>query len=97
MRNAILFIIFLIFSFFINVVFYYISDDYRQFLKNVKSDSNISVDDSFLYLNKENLIKESSDFLYEEDYGIVKPSIENDIIFSKTDNSKTQVKSSVNL
>lgn len=52
MRNTILFIIFLIFSFLINVIFYYISADYRFFLKNLK--------------NNELTIEEQSDFLNDD-------------------------------
>ncbi|MDF1682975.1 MAG: hypothetical protein P1U46_04675 [Patescibacteria group bacterium] len=41
MRNIILFMIFLIISFFVNVLFYYVSEDYRFFLKNIKTDEKI--------------------------------------------------------
>lgn len=46
MRNAILFLIFLILSFSINIVFYYVSEDYRDFLKNLKNDNNVVNNDS---------------------------------------------------
>ncbi|MDD3794242.1 MAG: hypothetical protein PHI37_05485 [Candidatus Gracilibacteria bacterium] len=94
MRNAILFIIFLIFSFFINVVFYYISDDYRLFLKNIKNDSNISkIDDSFLPIKSQEIEKID---IIDNDIEIVKPSDENDVIFNNTDN-KVQIKSGISL
>lgn len=41
MRNLILFLIFLILSFSVNILFYYVSDDYRNFLKQIKNDDNI--------------------------------------------------------
>jgi hypothetical protein len=99
MRNAILFIIFLIFSFFINVVFYYISDDYRLFLKNIKNDSDISkIENSSLSLNNENNEKKDINIeLLDDDIEFIKPNNENDIIFNKSDNNKVQIKSSINL
>lgn len=97
MRNAILFIIFLIFSFFINVVFYYISDDYRQFLKEIKTDSSISnIDDSLISSSENNVPIKSNDFNIDDSFEIVKPSNENDVIFNKIDD-KVQIKSSINL
>jgi len=102
MRNAILFIIFLIFSFFINVVFYYISDDYRQFLKEIKTDSSISnIDNSLISPSKNNTPIKSNDFNnqdsnIDDSFEIVKPSNENDVIFNKIDD-KVQIKSSINL
>jgi len=96
MRNAILFIIFLIFSFFINVIFYYISDDYRLFLKNIKNDSNISkLEDSFLSSNIE---KNTTNIeLLDEKIEVIKSNNQNDIIFNKADNNKVQIKSSISL
>ena len=50
MRNTILFIIFLIFSFLINVIFYYISADYRFFLKNLKK-NELTIEEQSNFLN----------------------------------------------
>ena len=50
MRNTILFIIFLIFSFLINVIFYYISADYRFFLKNLKK-NELTIEEQSDFLN----------------------------------------------
>ena len=41
MRKIIIFIIFLISTFIINLIFYFISDDYRFFLKKIKNTDNI--------------------------------------------------------
>ncbi len=43
MRNLILLLIFLILSFSVNILFYYISEDYRNFLKQLKNQENIEV------------------------------------------------------
>lgn len=43
MRNLILFLIFLILSFSVNIIFYYISEDYRNFLKQLKNQENIEI------------------------------------------------------
>ncbi|NVP17636.1 hypothetical protein HUU51_02860 [Candidatus Gracilibacteria bacterium] len=108
MRNAILFIIFLIFSFFINVVFYYISDDYRLFLKNIKNDSNISkIDDSFLSIKNNFSDTQDSTSItndsiiideieIDDSIELVKINNENDNIFDKNTN-KVEIKNSVNL
>lgn len=75
MRNTILFLIFLILSFSINIIFYYVSEDYRNFLKNLKNeknivslDSNINISDDFIIDNSfinnwENLIEDLSNNL----------------------------------
>lgn len=108
MRNAILFIIFLIFSFFINVIFYYISDDYRLFLKNIKNDSNISkIDDSFLSIKNNFSDTQDSTSItndsiiideieIDDSIELVKINNENDNIFDKNTN-KVEIKNSVNL
>jgi hypothetical protein len=41
MRKIIIFIIFLISIFIINLIFYFISDDYRFFIKKIKNTDNI--------------------------------------------------------
>lgn len=56
MRNTILFLIFLILSFSINIVFYYVSEDYRDFLKNLKNDNNVVNIDSSSLINDDFLI-----------------------------------------
>lgn len=103
MRNAILFIIFLIFSFLINVIFYYISDDYRYFLKNIKSDNSIltEIDNSFYKSNsseKDNQsIEVTDDFLLDNNIEIVETNKENENVFDKLDWKKVEVKSNISL
>ena len=105
MRNAILFIIFLIFSFLINVVFYYISEDYRNFLKDFKNDkysynSKESLDNNFYdsEWNDESSNNTNNDnILLEDNLEVVKTNNENNIIFNKLDNNKTQIKNNINL
>lgn len=74
MRSIILFMIFLILSFFLNVIFYYVSEDYRFFLKNVKTDENIITDTVDNKLNNEKITNpdneiysDSEDLSLEED------------------------------
>lgn len=74
MRSIILFMIFLILSFFLNVIFYYVSEDYRFFLKNVKTDENIITDTVDNKLNNEKITNldneiysDSVDLSLEED------------------------------
>lgn len=72
MRNTILFIIFLIFSFLINVIFYYISADYRFFLKNLKKneltieEQSDFLNDDFSYNTKEKVKNEEGDIEVNE-------------------------------
>ena len=71
MRNTILFIIFLIFSFLINVIFYYISADYRFFLKNLKKneltieEQSDFLNDDFSY-NTKNVVENEDDKISDE-------------------------------
>lgn len=71
MRNTILFIIFLIFSFLINVIFYYISADYRFFLKNLKKneltieEQSDFLNDDFSY-NTKNVVENEDDKITDE-------------------------------
>ncbi len=58
MRNLILFLIFLILSFSVNILFYYISDDYRNFLKQIKNDDNI---ESSIEFQEENNLNYNDD------------------------------------
>ncbi|MDD2871609.1 MAG: hypothetical protein PHS49_06475 [Candidatus Gracilibacteria bacterium] len=43
MRKVIVFLIFLIIIFIVNILFYFVSDDYREFLKNLKNKENTTV------------------------------------------------------
>ena len=99
MRNTILFIIFLIFTFLINVIFYYVSDDYRVFLKNLKNDEVVVIEnppfvnDDFPSLSE----TKKEEPKLDEDIEIVKPDNENNIIFNKLDDNKVQIKNNVSL
>jgi hypothetical protein len=53
MRRIIIFIIFLISIFIINLVFYFISDDYRFFLKKIKNRDDVIYLDEKTYDDKE--------------------------------------------
>lgn len=74
MRNTILFIIFLIFSFLINVIFYYISADYRFFLKNLKKneltieEQSDFLNDNFSYTDKQKveITEENQDIVWQD-------------------------------
>lgn len=94
MRNTILFIIFLIFSFLINVIFYYVSDDYRVFLKNLKNEEVI-IEEKPSFIN-DDFSKEEETKL-DENIEIVKPDNENNIIFNKLDDNKVEIKSDISL
>jgi hypothetical protein len=59
MRKIILFIIFLIIIFIVNITFYFLSEDYRFFLKNIKNK------DSIVNVNLEE--KSFNDTLQDED------------------------------
>lgn len=41
MKNSILFVVFLILTFILNIWFYYISSDYRDFLKSIKNEEEV--------------------------------------------------------
>ncbi|MDD3145640.1 MAG: hypothetical protein PHV23_06070 [Candidatus Gracilibacteria bacterium] len=94
MRNTILFIIFLIFSFLINVIFYFVSDDYRVFLKNLKNEE-VVIEEKPSFINDDFSKKEETNL--DENIEIVKPDNENNIIFNKLDDNKVEIKSNVSL
>jgi len=79
MRNTILFLIFLILSFSINIVFYYVSEDYRDFLKNLKNDNNIVNIDSNSLINDDFLINlgnsNISEIIPKEDNELIEEKI----------------------
>jgi hypothetical protein len=89
MRNTILFIIFLIFSFIINIVFYYISDDYRLFLKELKTDDNL--------LEKVESNSTKIDYIEDNTLEIVKSSDKNEKIFENDLDENITLKKDVNL
>lgn len=94
MRNLIIFIIFLIFSFFINVVFYYVSPDYRDLLKNIKKENVIKMESN---LNDKDEKKFNSRSLeWDKDIWIVKDSDKNSDIFDKSEKwNSADVKDSI--
>jgi len=107
MRNTILFIIFLIFSFLINVVFYYISSDYRYFLKNLKN-NELTIEEQSDFLNEDLSYIENNEPQEEEkneidniklgdNIEIVKTSNENNIIFNKETDNKAKIKENISL
>jgi hypothetical protein len=47
MRRIIVFLVFLVFLFLVNVIFYFVSDDYKFFLKKIKNnDEIVYIDDT---------------------------------------------------
>jgi hypothetical protein len=78
MRNTILFLIFLILSFSINIVFYYVSEDYRDFLKNLKNDNTVVNIDSNSLINDDFLINLGNSNISE-----IKPKEDNELIEEK--------------
>jgi hypothetical protein len=78
MRNTILFLIFLILSFSINIVFYYVSEDYRDFLKNLKNDNTVVNIDSNSLINDDFLINLGNSNISE-----IKSKEDNEIIEEK--------------
>ena len=89
MRNAILFIVFLILTFIINIIFYYISDDYRFFLKNLKNEDNVSED--------VNLTSTQINYSEDNSLEIIKSSDKNEIIFNDKWEDKLTLRKDVNL
>ena len=74
MRKIIAFIIFLISIFVINLIFYFVSDDYRFFLKKIKDT------DEIVYL-EEKTYNDSLEKNVLENAEVVKLSTENEKIF----------------
>lgn len=94
MRNLIIFVVFLIISFFINVVFYYVSPEYKDFIKNFKEEKILKTE------NED--IEEKTDpwtVLVEEDESmwLVKNDNKNNEIFDKINEltNKVQIKENV--
>ncbi len=81
MRNTILFIIFLIFSFLINVIFYYISADYRFFLKNLKK-NELTIEEQSDFLN--------DDFSYTDKQKVETAQENKDIVWQDLQESEIQ-------
>jgi len=84
MRKIIIFIIFLISIFIVNLIFYFISDDYRFFIKKIKNP------DSVVYIEEknydDNIEKENN---YKENKKIDKKILNNaEIIATSKDNNK---------
>ena len=97
MRNVIIFIIFLIFSFLINVVFYYVSSEYRNFLSNIKAEKILTMEET-----KNNEDNSSSGELTDidennDDLTIVKPNNKNDELFNESQGNKIEIKEEVKL
>lgn len=85
MRNVILLIIFLIFTFFINVVFFYVSSDYRDFLLSLRA-GIIKENDT-----ETGSIINSGETL-DENLTTITPSNKNEEIFSQSDDKKVEMK-----
>lgn len=88
MRNAILFIVFLIFSFIINIIFYYVSDDYRLFLKNLKNEDNVS---------EQILLNVNDNFSSDKTLEVIKKSNENEKIFVETWEENIEIRKEIKL
>ncbi|MDR2411763.1 MAG: hypothetical protein LBD88_04275 [Candidatus Peribacteria bacterium] len=92
MRNVILVIILLIFTFFVNVIFFYISSDYRNLLQNFKKEKILTEIDT-----KDDEIKVANDIFAEEDENltIITPSVENEEVFTQNKNDIIEIKEEV--
>lgn len=90
MRNTILFIIFLIIIFVINILFYFISDDYRYFLKDLKNKNNIS--EVVEVKNDKPLNLETDDTIE-----VVKVSDQNEEVFVDSSEKVVELKKDINL
>lgn len=91
MRNIIWFIIFLIFTFFINVIFFYVSDDYRDFLKWFKKTEKIeeSLEEQNTNIENYNILDE------EDDLATIAPNNKNEEIFVQNEDNKVEIKKEV--
>jgi methionine salvage enolase-phosphatase E1 len=97
MRNVILVLIFLIFTFSINVAFYYVSPNYREFLRKHFNESETVIE---LENAKNEDIKNLEDKIEEkidEDLSIIKPSEKNDEIFKNGNDNKVEIKPEITL
>lgn len=89
MRKIIIFIIFLISLFIVNLIFYFLSDDYRFFIKKIKNPDNIVYLDNKTY-------DDTSDNKILENAEIVNTDKNNEKIFKlKDDTWKVELKNKV--
>ena len=78
MRKIIIFIIFLIIIFITNLMFYFLSDDYKIFLKNLKNGDQVINTDIDIYddnLVKEDIQENSIELTNDEDNEIIEEDI----------------------
>ena len=89
MRNTILFIIFLIITFVINIIFYFVSSDYRYFLKDLKNWNN----------STQEIIEEDNTTDLESDNSIevIKTSDKNEEVFDDNKEKIVELKKEVSL
>lgn len=92
MRSLIMLILFLVLTFSLNVMFYYVSEDYRVFLQEIKIEK--------IPQNKQ-IIEENKDIneekLLEENTSIIETTNKNDEIFEKNEDNKIEIKQEVKL
>jgi hypothetical protein len=94
MRNVIWFIVFLIFTFFVNVVFFYVSEDYRNFLKWFKSEEIVKE----VWEEKPIQVQRDDDILEivkEDDLTTIAPNNKNEEIFTQKEDNKVEVKKEI--
>jgi hypothetical protein len=91
MRNAILIITFLILAFFVNVIFFYASSDYRNFLQDFKRDKIATTSEV------KDLETEIADNISIEDENLttIAPNSKNEEIFIQNENEIIEVKEEV--
>lgn len=90
MRNTILFIVFLIVVFLVNLVFYYISEDYQFFLKKLKNPNEV------VYIDEKNINDDFTPILPEWTTSI-KTNTNNQEIFKENIENNIELKNEVNL
>jgi hypothetical protein len=86
MRNVILTIVFLIFTFFINVIFFYASSDYRDFLQNFKNEKILVLKNDEKEIINDDFIEK------DENLTIITPSNKNEEVFVQNENDIVEVK-----
>jgi uncharacterized protein (UPF0333 family) len=104
MRKLIIFLIFLIIIFVLNVIFYFLSNDYRFFLKKIKSPNEVVyleekkynddiIDDNIKYIDS-NIVDNKEEDLVET----IELDKKNEITFEiKNDPDKIELKKQISL
>lgn len=88
MRNVILIVILLIFTFSINVIFFYVSSNYRDLLSSFKTEKQLNIKNN----DKIESVTNSGESVTEWQLAIVAPSNKNEEIFSQNNDKKIEIK-----